>query len=120
VRAWIQGKDIRKSTGERTLAAATRVATEWWQDLSVCARRGDPRVRRQRLALFWFILICVGGALRVGEAESVRWKDCDLVRLNNGTEKGEPAVRMMVLGKHSTGGQREEAYVLFGGAPHAG
>jgi integrase len=267
-RAWIQGKDIRKSTGERTLAAATRVATEWWQDLSVRARRGEhlhsptfarcatqflekrerdasaglisagqyrnlrqkaallapligsvkvaditeetlerlrttrervqnkrgdpltnetlkkdfvfihsvltyardtlkvltsvpktpsftgtkalvrrgrpflteseyrtlqqlartqayepdlnPRVRRQRLELFWFILICVGGALRVGEAESVRWKDCDLVRLNNGTEKGEPSVRMMVLGKHSTGGQREEAYVLFGGAPHAG
>ncbi|MBM3782602.1 MAG: hypothetical protein FJW29_13190, partial [Acidobacteria bacterium] len=40
-RAWIQGKDIRKTTGERTLAAAKTVATEWWQDLSVRARRGE-------------------------------------------------------------------------------
>lgn len=40
-RAWIQGKDIRKSTGERTLTAAKQVATEWWQDLSVRVRRGE-------------------------------------------------------------------------------
>jgi len=262
-RAWIQGKDIRKSTGERTLTAAKRVATEWWQDLSVRVRRGEqvhsptfadcatkflakrerdaeaglisagqyrnlrqkaallapllgsvkvaditadtlerlrstrervknkrgqlltnetlkkdfvfihsvltfardplkvlpfvpktpsftgtkalvrrgrpflteaeyktlhqlaksqaeepdlnPRVRRQRQELYWFILICVGGALRVGEAESVRWCDCEQVTLKNGTDKGEPPVRMLVLGKHSTGGRREDAYVLFGG-----
>ena len=262
-RGWIQGKDVRKSTGERTLVAAQRVATEWWQDLCVRARRGEhlhspsfsdcaaaflekrqrdadaglisagqhrnlrqklqllapiigrvkvaditsdtlerlravreratnqrgesltnetlkkdfvfihsvlvfardtlkalpsvpkspsftgtkalvrrgrpilteaeyktlhqlakqhadeptrnPRVRRQRQELYWFILISVGGALRVGEAESVRWCDCELVTLNNGTEKGEPAVRMLVLGKHSRGGRREDAYVLFGG-----
>ena len=75
----------------------------------------NPRVRRQRQELYWFILICVGGALRVGEAESVRWCDCELVTLKNGTDKGEPAVRMLVLGKHSTGGRREDAYVLFGG-----
>ena len=75
----------------------------------------NPRVRRQRQELYWFILICVGGALRVGEAESVRWCDCELVMLKNGTDKGEPAVRMLVLGKHSTGGRREDAYVLFGG-----
>jgi integrase len=75
----------------------------------------NPRVRRQRQELYWFILICVGGALRVGEAESVRWCDCEEVVLQNGTTKGEPAIRMLVLGKHSRGGKREEAYVLFGG-----
>lgn len=262
-RAWIQGKDIRKSTRERSLTAAKKVATDWWHDLSVRARRGEhlhsptfddcatqflvkrerdaaaglisagqyrnlkqkstllkpligsvkvaditadtlerlrstrervknkrgqlltnetlkkdfvfihsvltfardtmkviafvpktpsftglkalvrrgrpflteeeyktlhqlakkqaeepdlnPRVRRQRQELYWFILICVGGALRVGEAESVRWCDCELLTLNNGTKEGEPAVRMLVLGKHSTGGRREDAYVMFGG-----
>ena len=262
-RAWIQGKDVRKSTGERSLSAATRVATDWWHDLCVRVRRGEhvhsptfsdcatqflakrkrdadaglisagqyrnlvqkhallapligtvkvadidaerletvratreqvrtkrgdpltnetikkdfvfihsvltyardtlkvltsvprtpsftgtkalvrrgrpflteteyktlhqyaksqadapdlnPRVRRQRQELYWFILICVGGALRVGEAESVRWCDCEQTTLKNGTEQGEPAVLMWVLGKHSRGGRREPAYVLFGG-----
>lgn len=262
-RAWIQGKDIRKTTGERSLTAARKVATDWWQELSVRARRGEqlhsptfancaerflakrerdaaaglisagqfrnlkqkaallapligsvkvadidettleqlrgtrelvknrrgekltnetlkkdlvfvhsvltfardtlkvlpsvpkspsftgtkalvrrgrpfltedeyktlhqlakqqaeapdlnPRVRRQRQELYWFILICVGGALRVGEAESVRWCDCELVTLKKETKKGEPAVRMLVLGKHSKGGKREDAFVLYGG-----
>ena len=262
-RAWIQGRDIRKSTGERSLTAATQVATEWWQDLSVRARRGEqihsptfadtatrflakreqdaqsglistgqyrnlrqkasllhpligqvkvsdidadclerirairethqnkrgellsnetikkdfvfihsvltyaretmrvlasvpkspsftgtkalvrrgrpflteteyktlhqlaksqaeeealnPRVRRQRQELYWFILIAVGGALRVGEAESVRWCDGSETVLPNGTKHGEPAVLMWVLGKHSRGENREQAYVMFGG-----
>ena len=262
-RAWIQGRDIRKSTGERSLSAAKQVATEWWQDLSVRARRGEqihsptfaycatqflakrerdaqsglisagqfrnlrqkasllhplighvkvsvidaeslerlratrethqnkrgepianetlkkdfvfihsvltyardtlkvltsvpkspsftgtkalvrrgrpflteaeykalhqlaksqaeeedlnPRVHRQRQELYWFILISVGGALRVGEAESVRWCDCSLTTLANGAPTGEPAVLMWVMGKHSTGGRREAAYVMFGG-----
>ena len=40
-RAYIQGKDIRKSTGERSLSAAKQVATDWWHDLTVRARRGE-------------------------------------------------------------------------------
>jgi integrase len=77
----------------------------------------NPRTKRQREHLYWFILISVGGALRVGEAHSVRWCDCELLELQipNGTT--QEAVRMMVLGKHSKtkGGVREDAYVLFGG-----
>jgi integrase len=75
----------------------------------------NPRVRRQRLHLYWFILISVGGALRVGELESVRWCDCELVEVEapDGTE--DEAVRMLVLGKHSRGGRREVAMVLYGG-----
>ena len=75
----------------------------------------NPRTKRQRQHLYWFILISVGGALRVGEAESVRWCDCEMksLKMPNGTT--QEAVRIMVLGKHSKGGAREEAYVLFGG-----
>ena len=75
----------------------------------------NPRVRRQRLELYWFIRISVAGALRVGEAESVRWCDCELVEI--GTPDGSKAevVRMLVLGKHSRGGRREVAMVLSDG-----
>ena len=75
----------------------------------------NPRTQRQRWSLYYFILVSVGGALRVGETESVRWCDCTetTVTTPQGTE--EPAVLMYVLGKHSTGGRREQAYVMFGG-----
>lgn len=75
----------------------------------------NPRVRRQRLELYWFILISVGGALRVGEAESVRWCDCELVDIQTGGLPKRQAVRMLVLGKHSRGGKREVAMVLDDG-----
>lgn len=75
----------------------------------------NPRTHRQRQELYWFILICVGGALRVGEAESVRWCDCELTTLTLPDKTTLEAVRMQVLGKHSRGGQREDAYVLYGG-----
>lgn len=54
----------------------------------------------------------LGAALRVGEAYSLRWRDCYLLTLkdNDHTE----AVHMWVLGKHSRGGRREEAYGMFG------
>ena len=75
----------------------------------------NPRTKRQRQHLYCFILISVGGALRVGEAESVRWCDCELKSLTQPDGTTQESVRMMVLGKHSKGGAREEAYVLFGG-----
>jgi integrase len=72
----------------------------------------NPRTRRQRHELYWFMLICVGAALRVGEAYSLRWKDCELIKL--GDKDHTEAVHMKVLGKHSRGGHREEAYAMFG------
>jgi integrase len=72
----------------------------------------NPRTQRQRQELYWFMLISVGAALRVGEAYSLRWRDCELIILND-KDKTE-AVHMKVLGKHSRGGHREEAYGMFG------
>jgi integrase len=72
----------------------------------------NPRVRRQREEMWAFIEICVGAALRVGEAHSIRWMDCEVVRLKNDTR--QPAVRMLVQGKHfKWTGKREEAYGLY-------
>jgi integrase len=72
----------------------------------------NPRTRRQRRELYWFMLISVGAALRVGEAYSLRWRDCELITLND--KDNTETVHMKVLGKHSRGGRREEAYGLFG------
>ena len=59
----------------------------------------NPRVQRQRQELYWFMLISVGAALRVGEAYSLRWRDCELIKLND--KDHTEAVHMLVLGKHS-------------------
>jgi integrase len=72
----------------------------------------NPRTQRQRQELYWFMLISVGAALRVGEAYSLRWRDCRLITL--GDKDKTEAVLMQVLGKHSRGGRREEAYGMFG------
>ena len=72
----------------------------------------NPRSKRQRQELYWFMLISVGAALRVGEAYSLRWRDCELITLND--KDHTEAVHMKVLGKHSRGGRREEAYGMFG------
>jgi integrase len=71
----------------------------------------NPRTRRQREELACFVMLCVGAALRVGEAHSLRWKDCHLVRLND--QRRTQAVHLSVLGKHSTGHQREEGFGLY-------
>ena len=72
----------------------------------------NPRTKRQRQELYWFLLMCVGTALRVGEAYSLRWRDCELIKL--GDQDHTEAVHMRVLGKHSRGGNREDAYGMFG------
>jgi hypothetical protein len=72
----------------------------------------NPRTQRQRQELYWFMLISVGAALRVDEAYSLRWKDCQLVTLND-KDKTE-VVHFRVLGKHARGGQREDGYGMFG------
>jgi len=73
------------------------------------------RSQRQRLSLYRFILLSVGGALRVSEAESVRWCDCEETMVLTPQGGEEPAVLMYVSGKHARGGSREAAYVMFGG-----
>ena len=72
----------------------------------------NPRTKRQRQELYWFMLMSVGAALRVGEAYSLRWRDCEVIRLND-AEKTE-VVHLRVLGKHARGGMREDGYGMFG------
>ena len=40
-RTFLQGKLVQKSTGERTLHAATKIATDWYLDLRDRTRRGE-------------------------------------------------------------------------------
>lgn len=90
---------------------------QWTKLRDLAMERGEeddlnPRTKRQRQELYWFLLMCVGAALRVGEAYSLRWSDCEVVTLDD-HHKTE-ALHMWVLGKHSRGGRREEAYGLYG------
>jgi hypothetical protein len=71
----------------------------------------NTRLRDQRRELYAFIMICVGAALRVHEAFSLRWMDCTETSLPN-AEK-QPAVLMMVKSKVSKGGQRLHAYGIY-------
>jgi hypothetical protein len=73
----------------------------------------NPRTRYQRQELCWMIHIMVGAALRVGEAQSLRWKDCQIGVLSDDSRTN--VLHLKVLGKHSKGGKREEAY----GTAHA-
>ena len=65
--------------------------------------------------LYFFILFACGGALRTGEAYSLRWMDCSETVLNTPDKTDEDAIHVLVLGKHSRGGQRENGWVLMGG-----
>ena len=77
--------------------------------------RGRPiNVERSR-ELYWFMLIAVGGALRTGEAYSLRWQDCEETTLRDVNGKNTAAIHARVLGKHSRSGEREDAYILYGG-----
>src|SRR6266852_6682950 len=40
-RTFLQGKLVQKSTAERTVHAATKIATDWYLDLRDRARRGE-------------------------------------------------------------------------------
>jgi hypothetical protein len=83
------------------------------------ARRYNPRTKRQRQELYYFILIATGAALRVDEAYSLRWCDCEWYLLDDSdlTAKGRRGeellaanlLKAMVLGKNSRGGERQEA-----------
>jgi hypothetical protein len=73
----------------------------------------NPRVKEQRQELYDFILMSVGGCLRVDEARNLRFKDVELTRLN-----GEEVLRLQVLGKHSPDGRTlEEGFGMYGAVP---
>lgn len=81
----------------------------------------NPRTKRQREELFWFVLICVGAALRIDEAHSLQWRHCQVVTLDDADET--PAVEMFVRGKHRNaktavevhGENREIAHAVYHG-----
>jgi integrase len=73
----------------------------------------NPRVREQRRELYDFILMCVGGCLRVDEARNLRFKDVTIGRHN-----AEAVLFLKVLGKHSPDGRtREDGYGMYGAVP---
>lgn len=78
-------------------------------------RRGPKRNLERAKELYAFMLFTCGGALRVGEAYSVRWIDCTPVTLVNTDKEETPAIEAMVLGKTSKDGQRQHAYVMYEG-----
>ena len=103
-----------------------------WRTVTLAARKRAQEAEKKRAAqdrtptvgrkvnvekaweLYYFIVFAVGGALRTGEAYSLRWRDCSETVLNTpGTD--EDAIHVRVLGKHSRGGQRENGWVLMGG-----
>jgi hypothetical protein len=104
-----------------------------WRKVTLAARKGALDAEKKREAqerkptrgrkvdiekaweLYFFILFACGGALRTGEAYSLRWMDCSESVLNTPEETDEDAVHVLVLGKHSRAGQRENGWVLFGG-----
>ena len=75
-------------------------------------RKVDPE---KAWELYYFILIACGGALRTGEAYSLRWIDCSETVLTTPENTDEDAIHVKVLGKHSRGEQREDGWVLMGG-----
>ena len=73
----------------------------------------NPKVCEQRTELYDFILMCVGGCLRVDEARHLTFKDVTIGRQN-----GEAVLLLKVLGKHSPDGRTyEEGYGMYGAVP---
>jgi integrase len=104
-----------------------------WRTVTLAARKRAQDAEKKRAAqertptrgrkvdvekaweLYFFIVFACGGALRTGEAYSLRWKDCSEAVLNTPEQTDEDAIHVLVLGKHSRGEQRENGWVLFGG-----
>ena len=102
----------------RTVTLAARKRAQEAEKKRAAQERTPTRGRKVNVEraweLYFFILFACGGALRTGEAYSLRWMDCSETVLNTpGTD--EDAIHVWVLGKHSRGGQRENGWVLMGG-----
>lgn len=89
--------------------------SEYFRLLRTAVRRAkepglNPRTKRQREELVYFIVITTGAALRVGEAYSIRWRDCEVHDGSKGRSTHEDFTSDMhsqlsftVVGKHSNG-----------------
>ena len=103
----------------RKVTLAARKRAEDAEKKRAAQERKPPRGRKvdveKTWELYYFIVFACGGALRTDEAYSVRWKDCSEAVLKTPEETDEDAVHVLVLGKHSRVGQRENGWVLFGG-----
>ncbi|HXK39216.1 MAG TPA: hypothetical protein VJ837_00035 [Candidatus Paceibacterota bacterium] len=109
--------------GKFSIAASPRPFFNYaeWTKLRNAAKKRyqepdlNPRTKQQRLELYSLMMLCVGAALRVDEAYSVRWMDCKRVALDD-KDKTE-AIHMRVLGKHKgkKSGEREDAWAIYGG-----
>ena len=93
---------------------------EEWQILRTRAKRRveeeglNVKHRRQRQELFCLMMICVGGALRVEEATSLRWRDCVEGVVDDADKT--PCVHIRVYGKHArTKKGREHGWLIYDG-----
>lgn len=93
---------------------------EEWQILRTRAKRRmdeeglNSRHKRQRQELYCLIMICVGGALRVEEAQSLRWRDCTEGIVDDADKT--PCVHIRVYGKHARTKQRRElGWLIYDG-----
>lgn len=101
---------VTRAAHTRAIQAEHRRAQQ--EQTPTRGRKVDPE---KAWELYYFLLIACGGALRTGEAYSLRWQDCEDTVLTTPEGQEAPAIRVRVLGKHSRGGQREDGWVLFGG-----
>ncbi len=73
----------------------------------------NPRLRDQRQELYDFILMCVGGCLRVDEARNLRFKDVEIVRQNG----KRCCVCECSASTRRTGGRTEMGFGMYGAVP---
>jgi hypothetical protein len=103
----------------RTVTLAARKRAQDAEKKREAQERNPTRGRKVNVEkaweLYYFIVFAVGGALRTGEAYSLRWKDCVATVLNTPQQIDETAIHVRVLGKRSRGGQRLDGWSLFGG-----
>ncbi len=103
----------------RTVTLAARNRAQDAEKKRAAQERTPTRGRKVNVdkawELYYFIVFAVGGALRTGEAYSLRWMDCSETVLNTPGNRDEDSIHVSVLGKHSRGGQRENGWVLMGG-----
>jgi len=106
----------------RTVTLAARKRAQDAEKKREAQERTPTRGRKVNVEkaweLYYFIVFAVGGALRTGETKSLRWMDCSEKVLTTPDNTDEDAIHVLVLGKHSRGGQRENGWVLMGGVRH--
>ena len=122
-RAWIDGRDVRKTTGCKTIPQAKLAATAWWQDLCVRVRKGesigsptfahcadkflahqDLRAKRNLVTLaqannyrgrasFWMPTL---GRLRIAEMDAECLETIRETRARKRNQRGKPLTMAMI------------------------